>query len=116
MPINAWSIEDVRAAEAAAMAQLPDGELMARAAHGLAIVLEARIQSVALHQGPAERLLGVASIEPHVVHGPVRTRLGLIDEARAVALFTQLDVEGQQARSADTSHRWAAAPAEEAPA
>jgi putative membrane protein len=81
----------------------------------LTIVPEARIQSVALHQGPAERLLGVATIEPHVVHGPVRTRLGLIDEPRAVALFAQLDVEGQQARSADTSHRWAAA-AEEAPA
>ncbi|MDH2443786.1 PH domain-containing protein [Amnibacterium sp. CER49] len=81
----------------------------------LTIVPEARIQSVALHQGPAERLLGVATIEPHVVHGPVRTRLGLIDEPRAVALFVQLDVEGQQARSADTSHRWAAS-VEEAPA
>lgn len=44
MPIHAWSIEDVRAAEAAAMAQLPDGELMARAAHGLALVALARLE------------------------------------------------------------------------
>lgn len=46
MPINAWSIEDVRAAEAATMAQLPDGELMARAAHGLAMVVGARLDDV----------------------------------------------------------------------
>lgn len=43
MPINAWSIEDVRAAEADAMADLPDGELMQRAARGLAHVVSARL-------------------------------------------------------------------------
>jgi ADP-dependent NAD(P)H-hydrate dehydratase / NAD(P)H-hydrate epimerase len=32
-----WTVEQVRAAEAAAMAQLPDGALMRRAAHGLAL-------------------------------------------------------------------------------
>ncbi len=46
MPIKAWSIEDVRAAEAATMAQLPEGELMARAAHGLAMVVGARLEDV----------------------------------------------------------------------
>lgn len=41
--IRAHSIDAIRAAEAAAMAQLPDGELMARAAHGLADVAAARL-------------------------------------------------------------------------
>ena len=80
----------------------------------LTIVPEARIQSVSIEQGPAERLLGVASIHPHVVAGPVSTRLGLIDRPRAEALFEQLAVDGQNARSLDSSHRWAALPAGEA--
>ncbi|MDQ1512596.1 MAG: putative rane protein, partial [Microbacteriaceae bacterium] len=79
----------------------------------LTIVPEARIQSVALEQGPAERLLRVASIQPHVVAGPVRPRLGLIDRPTAEKLFEQLAVDGQQARSLDSTHRWAAAPVEE---
>ncbi len=41
--IRAHSVEAVRAAEAAAMAQLPDGELMSRAALGLAEVAAARL-------------------------------------------------------------------------
>ncbi len=49
MPINAWSIEDVRAAEAEAMAQLPEGELMDRAARGLAAVVEARLPDLPEH-------------------------------------------------------------------
>lgn len=40
--IQAYSVPDVRHAEAAAMADLPDGELMARAAEGLAAVVTAR--------------------------------------------------------------------------
>ncbi|MGO4600977.1 bifunctional ADP-dependent NAD(P)H-hydrate dehydratase/NAD(P)H-hydrate epimerase [Terrabacter sp. 2YAF2] len=41
--IRAHSVEAVRAAEAAAMAQLPEGELMSRAALGLAEVAAARL-------------------------------------------------------------------------
>ncbi|GAA2743848.1 bifunctional ADP-dependent NAD(P)H-hydrate dehydratase/NAD(P)H-hydrate epimerase [Terrabacter aerolatus] len=41
--IRAHSVETVRAAEAAAMAQLPEGELMSRAALGLAEVAAARL-------------------------------------------------------------------------
>lgn len=41
--IHAWSVDDVRAAEERAMAQLPDGELMQRAATGLAQVVAARL-------------------------------------------------------------------------
>lgn len=43
MTLQAWSVPDVRAAENAAMAQLPDGELMQRAARGLAAVARARL-------------------------------------------------------------------------
>lgn len=43
MPIQGWSIAAVRAAEAAAMARLPEGELMNRAAHGLARVVSGRL-------------------------------------------------------------------------
>jgi hydroxyethylthiazole kinase-like uncharacterized protein yjeF len=41
--ISAWDAADVRAAESALMATLPSGELMARAAQGLAEVAEARL-------------------------------------------------------------------------
>ncbi|MDO5627509.1 MAG: NAD(P)H-hydrate dehydratase [Mobilicoccus sp.] len=44
--ISAWSVADVRAAEASAMESLPDGELMARAARGLATVLMARAAEI----------------------------------------------------------------------
>ncbi len=42
--IEAWSTEQVYAAEAALMATLPQGELMARAVRGLAAVAAARLQ------------------------------------------------------------------------
>lgn len=41
--IEAWSPEDVRAAEEALMEQLPEGELIQRAATGLAAVVRARL-------------------------------------------------------------------------
>jgi hydroxyethylthiazole kinase-like uncharacterized protein yjeF len=42
--IEAYAIADVRAAEEAAMAEVPEGELMARAARGLAAVVAARLE------------------------------------------------------------------------
>ncbi len=42
--IEAYAVADVRAAEAAAMTDLPVGELMARAAQGLAAVVAARLR------------------------------------------------------------------------
>lgn len=75
----------------------------------LTIVPIARVQSVSLHQGPAERMIDVARIEPHVVTGPVHPRLGLVDRRTAERLFTDLARAGRAARSTDVSHRWAAA-------
>ncbi|WP_168582171.1 bifunctional ADP-dependent NAD(P)H-hydrate dehydratase/NAD(P)H-hydrate epimerase [Gephyromycinifex aptenodytis] len=54
MTIRAWSVEVVRAAEAAAMKKLPEGELMQRAARGLAEVVMARLQDV-----PDARVVGL---------------------------------------------------------
>lgn len=45
--LQAWSVEAVRAAEAAAMAELLEGELMQRASRGLAKVLHARLSGLA---------------------------------------------------------------------
>ena len=74
----------------------------------LTIVPVERMQSVALTQGPAARMLRVAALDAHVVGGPVRTRVELVDEQRARRLFDELAVVGQHARSADTTQRWAA--------
>lgn len=46
MVMQAWSVDRVRAAEGAAMALLPEGELMARASRGLAAVLAARVEDL----------------------------------------------------------------------
>jgi putative membrane protein len=72
----------------------------------LVIVPDARMQSVSLRQGPFERLLGVATVHPHVVSGPVRTRLRLVDVDRAQRLFVELALTGVGARQVDVSHRW----------
>lgn len=72
----------------------------------LVIVPDARMQSVSLRQGPLEKLLRVATVHPHVVHGPVSTRLRLIDLARAQQLFDELALTGVGARRVDVSHRW----------
>lgn len=74
----------------------------------LVAVPEARVQSVSLRQGLVERLLGVATVHPHVVSGPVRTAMGLIDRERAERLFVELAETGATARAADVSHRWGA--------
>lgn len=53
--LQAWSVADVREAEAAAMAELPEGELMRRAARGLAKVALARLPV----RGEPSRVVGL---------------------------------------------------------
>jgi putative membrane protein len=89
--------------------RLTDASVLARSGffrRELVVVPDARMQSVSLRQGPFERALGVATVHPHVVHGPVRTRLRLVDVAVAQQLFTELARIGVGARRADVSHRW----------
>jgi putative membrane protein len=73
----------------------------------LAIVPLARMQSLALHQGPIDRRLGVASARAHTVSGPVDPALGAIDRDRALQLFADASAGAVRAASVDRSHRWA---------
>ncbi|WP_022882930.1 PH domain-containing protein [Gryllotalpicola ginsengisoli] len=59
-------------------------------ARALVIVPLARVQSVALHQGPLRRILGLASLVVHVVDGRVRPRLPVLAAAEAPALFERV--------------------------
>ena len=89
--------------------RMTDASVLARSGwlhRELVVVPDARMQSVSLRQGPLQRLLRVATVHPHVVAGPVNTRLGLIDVDRAEQLFTELALVGVGARRTDVSHRW----------
>jgi len=73
----------------------------------LAILPLARLQSLALHQGPLGRALGVASARAHTVAGPVYSALGAIDRVEALRLFADASAGTVRAASVDRSHRWA---------
>ena len=72
----------------------------------LVVVPEPRVQSVALHQGPLTRRLGLASIHLHTVAGPIVARLGAVDRDAAVAFFGDASRAVVESASSDTSHRW----------
>jgi putative membrane protein len=73
----------------------------------LAILPLARLQSLALHQGPLERALGVATARAHTVAGPVDSSLGAIDRNAALGMFADASAGAVRAASVDRSHRWA---------
>lgn len=88
---------------------LVDGALLVRGGwlyRHLTLVPQARVQSVSLHQGPAGRLLRVATVEVHTVHGQIHGRMELVDAQRAVRLFDELAEAGRRARDMDRAHRW----------
>ncbi|MCX6500843.1 MAG: PH domain-containing protein [Microbacterium sp.] len=73
----------------------------------LAILPYARLQSIALHQGPLARAVGVAGVHAHTVSGPVYASLAGVDRDGALALWDDVARAAVVAASADTSHRWA---------
>ncbi|MFD3443786.1 PH domain-containing protein [Microbacteriaceae bacterium 4G12] len=75
----------------------------------LVIVPHARLQSIALRQGPLERRLGVNRIQAHTVVGPVDTELGIVDRETSVRLFEDLAASAATSGRIDRSHRWATA-------
>jgi len=87
----------------------PDAVLLRRGVvwRKLAILPLARLQSLALHQGPIDRALGVASARAHTVAGPVDSALGAIDRTEALRLFADAAAGAVRAASVDRSHRWA---------
>jgi len=68
----------------------------------------ARMQSVALHQGPFDRMLRVADVQVHTVLGPISGRLSTVDRDAALELFAEVERRTAMASAADHSHRWAA--------
>ncbi|WP_438352229.1 PH domain-containing protein [Microbacterium sp. CJ88] len=76
----------------------------------LAIFPLARAQSIALHQGPLARALGVASARVHTVMGRVSGALGAIDREAALVLFARAEAAAVAAAASDRTHRWAGAP------
>lgn len=80
----------------------------------LVIVPHARLQSIALLQGPIERRLGVNRIQAHTVAGPVATELGVVDRDTSIRLFEDLAASAATSGRVDRSHRWWTAEHEEA--
>jgi putative membrane protein len=72
----------------------------------LIIVPQARIQSIALYQGPLLRRVGVAAVRVHTVAGPVYASLGAVDSAQAVRFFEETADAAVFSAGTDTSHRW----------
>jgi putative membrane protein len=92
-------------------ALVPGAVLLRRGAiwRELIVVPEARMQSVAIHQGPLGRLLELATLRLHTVAGPVTPRIGAIDHAAALAAFDDIAAGAITSAGADTTHRWRAA-------
>jgi putative membrane protein len=92
-------------------ALVPGAVLLRRGAiwRELIVVPEARMQSVAIHQGPLGRSLELATLRLHTVAGPVTPRIGAIDHAAALAAFDDIAAGAITSAGADTTHRWRAA-------
>jgi putative membrane protein len=75
----------------------------------LIVVPQARMQSIALHQGPLLRRLRLASLRLHTVAGPIVPALGAIDQDEAVRAFGEVAEAAVRSAGADTSHRWRSA-------
>ncbi|MDQ1609447.1 MAG: putative rane protein, partial [Microbacteriaceae bacterium] len=86
-----------------------DGVILLRSGNvwrRLVIVPLARLQSLAVDQGPIERMLRLATAGLHTVDGPVHPRLSVIDRDQAVVLFGSVAAEAIASADRDTSHRW----------
>ncbi|MFD1714840.1 PH domain-containing protein [Amnibacterium flavum] len=70
------------------------------------VVPLARMQSVALAQGPIYRALRLAEIYTHIVSGPIYARLGAIDAEVARRLFLDVVAGAEREGRDDRTHRW----------
>lgn len=94
---------------------LPNLVLLRRGAiwRHLVIVPQPRLQSVAVRQGPLQRLLRLAEVQLHTVAGPIRADLGAVDQDVALVFFGDVAEAAIHSAQRDTSHRWRS---EESPA
>ena len=72
----------------------------------LVLVPLARLQSVAISQGPVTRMLRLASARLHTVAGPVSAELGVVDAAEVLVFFGRISSGAISSAQADTSHHW----------
>ena len=72
----------------------------------LVLVPLARLQSVAIYQGPVTRMLRLASARLHTVAGPVSADLGVLDAAEALVFFDRISAGAIASAQLDTSHHW----------
>ncbi|HXR43748.1 MAG TPA: PH domain-containing protein, partial [Pseudolysinimonas sp.] len=88
----------------------PEAVLLRRGAiwRELIVVPMARMQSVAVHQGPLLRALRLASAHVHTVAGPIRASVGALDTAVVDGMFRDVAAAGIAAAQADRTHRWRA--------
>ncbi|MBF4463149.1 MULTISPECIES: PH domain-containing protein [unclassified Rathayibacter] len=70
------------------------------------VVPLARMQSIAVHQGPLLRMLGLASARVHTVAGPVVPTIPVMSVTDGLAFFDRLAGAGVRAAGSDASHRW----------
>jgi putative membrane protein len=86
----------------------PEAVLLRRGAiwRDLVVVPAARMQSVAVHQGPFLRALRLATVNVHTVQGPISARIGGLDQDDAVGLFRGAAEADVAAATSDRTHRW----------
>ncbi|MCG2624241.1 PH domain-containing protein [Arthrobacter sp. I2-34] len=72
----------------------------------LAVVPHERTQSIALHQGPLARRLGLADLRLHTTVGPVDPRVRQLDTAAARLLFDEQAARAAAARRIAVPERW----------
>jgi putative membrane protein len=75
-------------------------------ARELVLVPLARLQSVAVRQGPVQRMLGLASVRLHTVSGPVYATLPVVGIDESVHFFESVAADAISSAQSDTSHRW----------
>ncbi len=73
----------------------------------LAVFPLARLQGFSLHQGPIDRVQGVAKAQAHSAVGPVRGDVSGLDSQVLLGMLNTLSVSAARAAAADRAHRWA---------
>ena len=107
--IRAYRVDDIRTAEAAAMSALPDGELMQRAARGLADALGdiPAGEVVLVLAGPGDNGGDALYAAKHLLDRGVRVDLARLDEARVHRAALDAAVSaGAHVVEGPAGHRW----------
>lgn len=73
----------------------------------LAIFPLARLQSIAVHQGPLARAFDVVTVVAHTVAGTVSGGVSNLDRDEALRFWSAAEAGAIEAAASDRSHRWA---------